>query len=671
MPARPLTPSSALSRRAALTGAGLGALAVLAGPALTARALTASAPGGSTTSLPLGSGSGASGLRSLLSTASGTSVVDVEVTGGSMLGVAFPAGTTARSVDLRVRRTGGGWGPWSTLEVGDGAPDDDRPGDGPGTVVATDPVWTGDLRGGATVQVRLPAGEVGGARLEVVDPGTGVRTATPVPTTATTAATGALAVTTLDAEAVAAPRIRSRAEWGADESLRRSDPSYSYTIKACVVHHTADGGSYSQAEVPSVIRGMYRYHTVSLGWSDLGYNFVVDRFGGIWEGRFGGTTKPVVGAHAGGFNTDTFGVSMMGDFTSVAPSEACLESVARVIAWKLSTYGLTADGRAVLTSAGGGTARYSAGTVVTLRTINGHRDVGFTACPGNVGFTKMGQIRSRVAALIGAAPTSPIEDRYKALGGGAGFLGAPTTAEGTVPAGNGSYRYYRGGAIYFSPSTGARVVRGALLAEYSRLGWETSGLGFPTSDDSPAAGGFFTHFQGGSIYWSAATGAHDVRGLIREKWASQGWERGPLGFPTTGDSRAAGGWFTHFQGGSIYWSAGTGAHITRGGIRDKWASLGWERGLGFPLADDTRTPNGRGWYNHFQGGSIYWSEKSGTHVVRGGFRDKWASLGWENGYLGFPTRDEYGVSGGLKMDFEGGTMTYSAKTGQITVQRAG
>ncbi|NAZ78350.1 hypothetical protein GTQ99_23505, partial [Kineococcus sp. T13] len=334
---------------------------------------------------------------------------------------------------------------------------------------------------------------------------------------------GARSTLAAAARSVPQPTIRSRAEWGADESLRRGGVGYSGTIKAAVVHHTADGGSYSAAEVPSVIRGMYRYHTVSLGWSDLGYNFVVDRFGGIWEGRAGGITKPVVGAHAGGFNSDTFGVSMMGDFTSVAPSAACLESVARVIAWKLSTYALPADGTAWLTSAGGGTARYAAGTTVKLRTVNAHRDVGFTACPGNVGFTRMGWIRDRVAQIMGSAPSTAIDAKYAALGGGAGTLGGPTTAESTTPAGSGTYRFFTGGAIYASAATGAHTVRGAILEHYGRLGWET-GMGFPTTDDSPAKGGFYTHFQGGSIYWSPATGAHEVRGAIREKWASMGWE---------------------------------------------------------------------------------------------------------------------------------------------------
>ncbi|NAZ82786.1 hypothetical protein GTR02_13255 [Kineococcus sp. R8] len=685
-PTRTSTPSPArLSRRTLLgSGGGLGvlsALACFAAPGASAATRSASALsasglqiGGSTRAFRLAEHAPASSTR-VLRSAGALSTVQVQVSGGHMVGVTFPAGTTAGSVAVRTR-VGGTWSAWAELPLNDSEPDPDSL-DARTAVAGSDPLWVGGLGSSATVEVRLPAADVATAQLHVVDAGSSRSLlAAPADTTDTTEAPadapvvdGVPPVTTL---AVARPAITSRAGWGADESLRKGAPSYSQTIKACVVHHTADGGSYGRDDVAAVMRGMYRYHTVSLGWSDLGYNFVVDRFGGIWEGRAGGTNLPVVGAHAGGFNTDTFGVSMMGDFTSVAPSAETLESVARVIAWKLSMYGLPAKGSAVLTSAGGGTARFKAGTTVTLRTVNGHRDVGFTACPGNVGYTKMDAIRNRVAALMSASPSSAqtaIAAKYAALGGAAGFLGAATTAEGKVPNGRGSFQYFQGGAIYSTPELGARVVRGAILAEYARLGWENA-LGFPTSDDGPALGGAYTHFQNGSIYWSPATGARDVRGAIRTKWAASGWERGSLGYPVTGDSRAAGGFFTHFQNGSIYYSAATGAHLTRGAIRDKWASLGWERGLGFPLVDDTRTPNGKGWYNHFQGGSVYWSPATGAHAVRGAIRERWASLGWENGWLGFPTRDEYAVAEGLRVDFQGGTITWNSRTGELTAKRS-
>ncbi|WP_432509768.1 N-acetylmuramoyl-L-alanine amidase [Kineococcus sp. SYSU DK001] len=652
-----------LSRRALLSGAlgtGVTGAALLGSGTPAGASTSALAPAGlqvtgSTRAFALGDQRSAS----LLSTGD-LATVGVDVDGGHMVGVTFPSGASTDTISVRVRTAGRDWTEWRDLPLNDSEPD---PGTAEGrrSVTASDPLWVGALGTGATVQVRLPRADVHDAHLQLVDAGESSTLARSTLSSPQTQGTKA------SPRVLPQPAIRTRAQWGADESLRKGGASYSDTIKAVVVHHTADGGTYSQAEVPSVIRGMYRYHTVSLGWSDLGYNFVVDRFGGIWEGRAGGITKPVVGAHAGGFNADTFGVSMMGDFTSVAPSAACLEAVAQVIAWKLSLYGLPADGAAHLTSAGGGTARYAAGTTVKLRTVNAHRDVGFTACPGNVGFTRMDAIRGRVAQLLSGATTTAIDAKYAAVGGAAA-LGGPTTPENDTPGNTGSYRFYSGGAIYWSSATGAHTVRGAILQRWGQLGWE-KGMGFPTTDDSPAKGGFYNHFQGGSIYWSPATGAREVRGAIREKWASMGWEGGPAGFPVTGDGVARGGWFTHFQGGSIYYSAATGAHWTAGDIRARWAALGWENGLGFPTIDDTRTPNGKGWYNHFQKGSIYWSPSTGAHAVTGGFRDTWASLGWENSFLGFPTKDEYSVDGGTRIEFEGGVLSWARSTNKITVKK--
>ncbi|WP_432495545.1 N-acetylmuramoyl-L-alanine amidase [Kineococcus gypseus] len=643
-----------LSRRTLLRGAGaaslLGCLTAAARPAAAApapSALSAGAlsVGGSTATYPLARGAaapaaggvladgGASSAGRTLRAAGGLAVVGVEVDGGHMLGVTFPRGASTDVVHVRTRSGAGAWSAWSELPLNDSEAD-------PGTdeartqVPGSDPLWVGSLGARATVEVRLAAADVAHAELHVVDPGSSAADAAVAEAAASAAAVlprsrgvQALAGEALPADGAATgagevvrrtlaagqPVIRSRADWGADETLRKSAPAYSGTIKAVVVHHTADGGSYSQAQVPAVIRGMYRYHTVTLGWSDLGYNFVVDRFGGIWEGRAGGTTQPVVGAHAGGFNTDTFGVSMMGDFTSVAPTAACLESVAQVIAWKFSLHGVPARGSVQLTSAGGGTARYAKGTTVTLRTVNAHRDVGFTACPGNVGFTRMDAIRERVAQIAGsgAASASQVAAKYAAVG--AGVLGAPTSEEGPAKEG-GRYRHYAVGSIYFLPATGARFVKGLVREKWKAMGWEGSYLGFPTTDEVALRGGAFNHFQGGSIYWSPRTGAHAVRGAIRDAWARNGWETGFLGYPTTDEVALPGGAFTHFQGGSIYWSPRTGAHSVRGAIRDAWARQGWETGrLGYPTSSEYDVAGGR--RSDFQGGSITWTPARGAVVT--------------------------------------------------------
>ena len=272
-----------------------------------------------------------------------------------------------------------------------------------------------------------------------------------------------------------------------------------------------------------------------------------------------------------------------------------------------------------------------------------------------------------------AFTNSRIQMHYNALGGPAGILGRPATEERRTPDGRGAYTYYANGSIYWSPQTGAHVVRGAILGTWSALGWERSAVGYPTTDElpTPRRAGAFNHFEHGSVYWSPATGAHEVRGAIREVWSRLGWENSFLGFPTTNElpTPTRPGAFTHFQGGSVYWSPATGAHEVHGAIRDRWAELGWENGfLGFPTTDELPTPTRPGAFTHFQGGSMYWSPATGAHEVHGAIRDRWAELGWENSALGFPTSDEYGVDGGRRSDFQNGSITWTPSGGAVVTQ---
>jgi uncharacterized protein with LGFP repeats len=269
----------------------------------------------------------------------------------------------------------------------------------------------------------------------------------------------------------------------------------------------------------------------------------------------------------------------------------------------------------------------------------------------------------------GGVTATAISTRYQQLGGAGGFLAAPLTGEQGTPEGTGAYRHYQGGSIYWSPATGARFVLGDIRATWGRYGWERSFLGYPATDElaTPDGAGRYTHFQGGSVYWSPATGARLLMGDIRATWARYGYERSFLGYPTT-DERGAPdgvGRYTHFQGGSVYWSPTTGPKVVTGDIRAAWARQGWERSaLGYPTTDQRATPDGVGRYNHFQGGSIYWSPVTGAHAVRGPIRDTWARLGWERSALGYPTGSEQAtVDGGRSADFQGGSVYWSAATG--------
>ena len=194
------------------------------------------------------------------------------------------------------------------------------------------------------------------------------------------------------------PQIFSRAQWGADERLRDKSSLHYGEIQAGFVHHTVNANSYTKEQVPSIMRGIYAYHTQSRGWSDVGYNFLVDRFGQIWEGRYGGVDRPVVGAHTLGYNEEAFAMSAIGNFEEAQPSAAMLEAYSALFAWKLSLHDIAADDPKRWVD-----DRY-------LPAINGHRDAGSTACPGKYLYAKLPEIRKRAAAIQdGAEPTEPPE----------------------------------------------------------------------------------------------------------------------------------------------------------------------------------------------------------------------------------------------------------------------
>ncbi|MBA2383363.1 MAG: peptidoglycan recognition protein, partial [Actinobacteria bacterium] len=164
-------------------------------------------------------------------------------------------------------------------------------------------------------------------------------------------------------------------------SIRRASPSYAPDLRLALVHHTAGSNGYSQAESPAIVRAIQIYHVKGNGWNDIGYNFLVDRFGQVFEGRFGGIERNVIGAHAQGFNTGSVGVSVIGEYSSLTVSAKARDALERLLAWRLDVAHL--DPATALTFTSGGNPRFPAGIPVFLRAVSGHRDTGFTDCPGN------------------------------------------------------------------------------------------------------------------------------------------------------------------------------------------------------------------------------------------------------------------------------------------------
>ncbi|GAA0475843.1 peptidoglycan recognition protein [Streptomyces sp. NPDC046215] len=195
------------------------------------------------------------------------------------------------------------------------------------------------------------------------------------------------------------PRIVTRAGWGADESLREKGFSYTKRVRAAFVHHTASGNRYTCAQSSSVIRGIYRYHVVSSGWRDLGYNFLLDKCGSIYEGRAGGVAKAVLGAHTLGFNSNSMGIAVLGSFGTTNPPAATVKALASLTAWKLGLFGANPLGTTTLVSAGGNL--FKKGTSVKLKVISGHRDGYATECPGDRLYGRLGAARTAAARLQG------------------------------------------------------------------------------------------------------------------------------------------------------------------------------------------------------------------------------------------------------------------------------
>ncbi|MEU0954933.1 peptidoglycan recognition protein [Streptomyces niveus] len=195
------------------------------------------------------------------------------------------------------------------------------------------------------------------------------------------------------------PKIISRKGWGANEKLREKQFGYTKTVKAAFVHHSATGNNYTCKQAPSVIRGIYRYHVTSSGWRDIGYNFAIDKCGNIYEGRAGGVTKPVMGAHTLGFNTNTTGIAVLGSYSSVNPPAAVTTAVAKLSAWKLGLHGINPRGKVTLTS--GGSNKYKKGRKVAMNAVSGHRDGFVTDCPGNKLYSRLGSVRVSAAKYQG------------------------------------------------------------------------------------------------------------------------------------------------------------------------------------------------------------------------------------------------------------------------------
>ncbi|PKH43403.1 Uncharacterized conserved protein, contains LGFP repeats [Nocardioides alpinus] len=341
------------------------------------------------------------------------------VTGFAAIGVTWEHGEDLEEdqISLKVRtRSGDSWTDWEELEYHDEHGPDDGSAEAASSRPGTEPMFVGEVD---DVQVKASTDGVtlpDDLSLALVDPGTARSSETEAPAEggATTSAgkdydgsvsmegsdgdgiTLQSATTSAKAQAAAQPTIFSRAQWGADESIRNKSALRYGTISGGFVHHTVNANDYTEAQVPALLRSIYAYHVKSRGWSDIGYNFLVDRFGRIWEGRYGGIDQPVVGAHTLNYNDYSFAMSAIGNFDTVQPPDVMLRAYGALFAWKLSLHGVNPASTAQTIGRG------------TFQAINGHRDAGSTACPGRYLYAQLPLIRQYAAQAAPVAPVTPV-----------------------------------------------------------------------------------------------------------------------------------------------------------------------------------------------------------------------------------------------------------------------
>lgn len=312
-----------------------------------------------------------------------------------LLGVQWHAPSGARPL-IRFITARGRWSEWVAAGASTHGPD--RP-----VAIAEsigEPVWTGGTR---MLQIRSSR-PLYGVRLHLVDVSGGVgarRAAGALARSPLGAVAGVLPLAGPSLQAgPGQPPILARRAWARGIAHPRVAPEYG-AVRVAFVHHTENPNGYLAGEVPAMLRAIFAFHREVRGWNDIGYNFVVDAFGRIFEARAGGIDEPVVGAQAGGYNLVSTGIAVLGSFSAQAISAPARRALQRLLAWKLALHGVGAEGRVTVhvNPAGAAYSRFPANAPVSLPRIAGHRDADSTDCPGDVLYRQLPAIRPRVRTL--------------------------------------------------------------------------------------------------------------------------------------------------------------------------------------------------------------------------------------------------------------------------------
>lgn len=443
-------------------------------------------------------------------------------------------------------------------------------------------------------------------------------------------------------DATGMPKVVTRQGWGADESLHCQQPEYDDHVSAAVIHHTAGSNNYTPQQSASIVRGIYQYHAQTLGWCDIGYNALVDKYGTIFEGRAGGLNKNVQGAHAGGFNQNTFGISMIGDYTSVTPPEATLKSVGEMVGWRAKVAGFDPKGHDTHYSEGTVYSKYSEGTEVKLPNIFAHRDVGTTTCPGDAGYAQMDKIRN-----IAEAKYKELKDPKSEQQAPAKKSERPAKPADAKPA-----------PVKPAPAKPADG-KAEKPAKKEKEPAKAEPAATPTTN-APAAPAKPVKPAGNS---------KDTKPEKHKKEETAAVHQAAAATTTVNPGQVIGAFLREHgiephkvaieeipsvvpellkkTDGSEFAKAWKAIEAKYGQV------LGDPRGGAADLGPVSYVP--------FTGGIMTSPKDAGTHALWGAIADAWAAQGLDQGSLGLPLNEEYKDQGAIRVDFQHGAITFDPR----------
>lgn len=564
-----------------------------------------------------------------------------------MVGVAWRSGGRYGDVELRVRTVDNKWTEWQAVDTHSSGADSE--GNQDSTDTAATELWYSGM--GSEIEVRVKQDDrdvLKNADLVSIAVAENPEDKSEPLAQAQASASGI----------PPRPVMITREQWGVNTKTQKCKPGYTLTQKTAVLHHTANQNNYSRAGAYRLIRGIHAYHTKVRGWCDMGYQYIVDRYGRAFEGRRGPSGRAVRGAHVAGFNKETFGVSLLGTYSSRGMSWAQMQKVSDIMAWRLGNFYRNPAENAALTSAGiGGTnTKYKKGQQVTRPRIIGHRDLGSTTCPGNATYRQLPKLRQMVAQKVRNYKTSPVWKEWQKRGGEKGWLGDPRYMEQNIHGGVGT-TFYRGAILIKGGKT--YVASGGIGHRYAIMNGLNSILGQPITGEYKVGRGQAQSFakKGGAIYWTPQTGAEAVYGGIHSKWKKLGGAAGHYGFPTSSEKDVPGSGkrtarYNTFERGGVYWTPQTGAHGITKGFYSRYQKAGGARTFGYPTSEEsTQQGIARQTFDK-NGGAMYWSRKGGLHYLNNKIEKHYSSKGFSKNPYGYPTSGIQPIRGGAAASFQ-------------------